>query len=106
MEPSNALPIVWKNVMQLENNWLYDPQAFTLDSVPPAEDEIVAGGIGRNFISRDLLEATSMDDAMNVRFCLLLLPILMNSFITLVFSLSVLISSEDQIVRNFCGAFL
>ncbi|KAH1251530.1 hypothetical protein GmHk_05G014386 [Glycine max] len=39
--------------------------AFTLDSVPPAEDEIVAGGIGRNFISRDLLEATSMDDAMN-----------------------------------------
>ncbi|XP_028247364.1 uncharacterized protein LOC114424719 [Glycine soja] len=39
--------------------------AFTLDSDPPAEDEIVAGGIGRNFISRDLLEATSMDDAMN-----------------------------------------
>ncbi|XP_027918343.1 uncharacterized protein LOC114177267 [Vigna unguiculata] len=38
--------------------------AFTLDSVPPAEDEIVAGGIGRNFISRDLLEATSMDDAL------------------------------------------
>ncbi|KAK7399139.1 hypothetical protein VNO78_10315 [Psophocarpus tetragonolobus] len=38
---------------------------FTLDSVPPVEDEIVAGGIGRNFISRDLLEATSMDDAMN-----------------------------------------
>ncbi|KAG5030013.1 hypothetical protein JHK87_013527 [Glycine soja] len=74
--------------------------AFTLDSVPPAEDEIVAGGIGRNFISRDLLEATSMDDAMNVRFCLLLLPILMNSFITLVFSLSVLISSEDQIVQD------
>lgn len=89
-----------------KKNWLYDLQAFTLDSDPPAEDEIVAGGIGRNFISRDLLEATSMDDAMNVRFCLLLLPILMNSFITLVFSLSVLISSEDQIVRNFCGAFL
>ncbi|TKY60691.1 hypothetical protein E2542_SST17790 [Spatholobus suberectus] len=39
--------------------------AFTLDSVTPAEDEIVAGGIGRNFISRDLLEATSMDDEMN-----------------------------------------
>ncbi|CAJ1937327.1 unnamed protein product [Sphenostylis stenocarpa] len=39
--------------------------AFTLDSVPPVEDEIVAGGIGRNFISRDLLEATSMDDAMS-----------------------------------------
>ncbi|KAK7318149.1 hypothetical protein RJT34_02847 [Clitoria ternatea] len=39
--------------------------AFTLNSVPPAEEEIVAGGIGRNFISRDFLEATSMDDAMN-----------------------------------------
>ncbi|KAM0059841.1 putative peptidase C45 [Helianthus debilis subsp. tardiflorus] len=37
--------------------------AFTLNSVPPAESEIVAGGIGRNFISRDLLEATSLDDA-------------------------------------------
>lgn len=39
--------------------------AFTLNSVPPSEDEIVAGGIGRNFISRDLLETTSMDDALN-----------------------------------------
>ncbi|WVZ22833.1 hypothetical protein V8G54_001377 [Vigna mungo] len=39
--------------------------AFTLNSVPPAEDEIVAGGIGRNFISRDLLEAASMDDALS-----------------------------------------
>ncbi|PSS11347.1 Acyl-coenzyme A:6-aminopenicillanic-acid-acyltransferase [Actinidia chinensis var. chinensis] len=38
--------------------------AFTLNSVPPTEDEIVAGGIGRNFISRDLLEAISMDDAL------------------------------------------
>ncbi|XP_057968849.1 uncharacterized protein LOC131158189 isoform X2 [Malania oleifera] len=38
--------------------------AFTLNSVPPYEDEIVAGGIGRNFISRDLLEATSIDDAL------------------------------------------
>ncbi|KAK9276361.1 hypothetical protein L1049_005893 [Liquidambar formosana] len=39
--------------------------AFTLNSVPPSEDEIVAGGIGRNFISRDLLEATSIDDALS-----------------------------------------
>ncbi|XP_065858757.1 uncharacterized protein [Euphorbia lathyris] len=39
--------------------------AFTLNSVPPSETEIVAGGIGRNFISRDLLEATSIDDALN-----------------------------------------
>ncbi|XP_021754292.1 acyl-coenzyme A:6-aminopenicillanic-acid-acyltransferase 40 kDa form-like isoform X2 [Chenopodium quinoa] len=38
--------------------------AFTLNSVPPREDEIVAGGIGRNFISRDLLEATSSSDAL------------------------------------------
>ncbi|KAA8520903.1 hypothetical protein F0562_011576 [Nyssa sinensis] len=38
--------------------------AFTLNSVPPSEDEIVAGGIGRNFISRDLLEAISIDDAL------------------------------------------
>lgn len=37
--------------------------AFTLNSVPPGESEIVAGGIGRNFISRDLLEATSIEDA-------------------------------------------
>ncbi|KAL8201040.1 hypothetical protein R6Q57_012379 [Mikania cordata] len=37
--------------------------AFTLNSVPPTESEIVAGGIGRNFISRDLLEATSLEDA-------------------------------------------
>ncbi|XAR70221.1 Isopenicillin-N N-acyltransferase [Bertholletia excelsa] len=42
--------------------------AFTLNSVPPSEDEIQAGGIGRNFISRDLLEATSMDDALT-RIC-------------------------------------
>lgn len=39
--------------------------AFTLNSVPPSIDEIVAGGIGRNFISRDLLEATSIDDALS-----------------------------------------
>ncbi|KNA16067.1 hypothetical protein SOVF_092540 [Spinacia oleracea] len=38
--------------------------AFTLNSVPPSEDEIVAGGIGRNFISRDLLEAINIDDAL------------------------------------------
>ncbi|ONI07299.1 hypothetical protein PRUPE_5G112000 [Prunus persica] len=38
--------------------------AFTLNSVPPSESEIVAGGIGRNFISRDLLEAASIDDAL------------------------------------------
>ncbi|CAL0312607.1 unnamed protein product [Lupinus luteus] len=39
--------------------------AFTLNSVPPGEDEIVAGGIGRNFVSRDILEATGIDDALN-----------------------------------------
>ncbi|XP_040376902.1 uncharacterized protein LOC102699290 isoform X3 [Oryza brachyantha] len=39
--------------------------AFTLDSVPPARGEVVAGAIARNFVSRDLLEATSLDDAMN-----------------------------------------
>ncbi|XP_076936297.1 uncharacterized protein LOC143603375 [Bidens hawaiensis] len=39
--------------------------AFTLNAVPPAESEIVAGGIGRNFISRDLLEATSLEDAIS-----------------------------------------
>ncbi|XP_068308875.1 uncharacterized protein [Pyrus communis] len=37
---------------------------FTLNSVPPSENEIVAGGIGRNFVSRDLLEASSIDDAL------------------------------------------
>ncbi|KAI3407185.1 uncharacterized protein J3R85_021232 [Psidium guajava] len=36
---------------------------FTLNAVPPSKEEIVAGGIGRNFISRDLLEATSMENA-------------------------------------------
>ncbi|XP_047342251.1 uncharacterized protein LOC124945797 [Impatiens glandulifera] len=39
--------------------------AFTLNSVPPLESEIDAGGIGRNFISRDLLEATSLEDALD-----------------------------------------
>ncbi|XP_024173490.1 uncharacterized protein LOC112179327 [Rosa chinensis] len=38
--------------------------AFTLNSVPPSESEIVPGGIGRNFISRDLLEAKSIIDAL------------------------------------------
>lgn len=42
---------------------------FTLNAVPPAEDEIVAGGIGRNFVSRHILEAQGIDDAINVRFC-------------------------------------
>ncbi|KAH7513805.1 hypothetical protein FEM48_Zijuj11G0024800 [Ziziphus jujuba var. spinosa] len=39
--------------------------AFTLNSVPPSKNEIVAGGIGLNFISRDLLEATSINDALS-----------------------------------------
>ncbi|KAI4315495.1 hypothetical protein L6164_028295 [Bauhinia variegata] len=39
--------------------------AFTLNSVPPAEDEIVSCGIGRNFVSRDLLEAANLDDALS-----------------------------------------
>ncbi|KAL3498946.1 hypothetical protein ACH5RR_041678 [Cinchona calisaya] len=39
--------------------------AFTLNSVPPSESEIAAGGIGRNFISRDLLEAKSIEDALS-----------------------------------------
>ncbi|KAG8382174.1 hypothetical protein BUALT_Bualt05G0049300 [Buddleja alternifolia] len=38
--------------------------AFTLNSVPPSEHEIAAGAIGRNFISRDLLEAQTLDDAL------------------------------------------
>lgn len=42
-------------------------QAFTLNSVPPANDEIVAGAIARNFVSRDLLEAKNLEDAMHVR---------------------------------------
>lgn len=42
-----------------------------MNSVPPVESEIVAGGIGRNFISRDLLEAASLEDAITVRFGLL-----------------------------------
>ncbi|KAK3163266.1 hypothetical protein QOZ80_1AG0001430 [Eleusine coracana subsp. coracana] len=37
--------------------------AFTLDSVPPVNEEIVAGAIARNFVSRDLLEARNLDDA-------------------------------------------
>lgn len=60
------------NVLMV-HNLLYSPQAFTLNSVPPTKDEIVAGGIGRNFVSRDILEATSLDDALYVRFCSLFL---------------------------------
>uniref|UniRef100_A0A7N0SVB1 Peptidase C45 hydrolase domain-containing protein n=1 Tax=Kalanchoe fedtschenkoi TaxID=63787 RepID=A0A7N0SVB1_KALFE len=40
-------------------------QAFTLNSVPPSQVEIEAGSIARNFISRDLLEATSINDALH-----------------------------------------
>uniref|UniRef100_A0A804L0L3 Peptidase C45 hydrolase domain-containing protein n=1 Tax=Musa acuminata subsp. malaccensis TaxID=214687 RepID=A0A804L0L3_MUSAM len=43
-------------------------QAFTLNSVPPRLEEIIAGGIGRNLISRDLLEATSLEDSLD-RIC-------------------------------------
>ncbi|KAJ1298277.1 hypothetical protein BS78_01G441200 [Paspalum vaginatum] len=42
--------------------------AFTLNSVPPVNDEIVAGAISRNFVSRDLLEAKNLEDAMH-RIC-------------------------------------
>ncbi|CAL9101849.1 unnamed protein product [Musa textilis] len=42
--------------------------AFTLNSVPPRLEEMIAGGIGRNLISRDLLEATSLEDALD-RIC-------------------------------------
>ncbi|CAL4966089.1 unnamed protein product [Urochloa decumbens] len=42
--------------------------AFTLDSVPPMNDEISPGAIARNFVSRDLLEAKNIDDAMH-RIC-------------------------------------
>jgi hypothetical protein len=37
---------------------------FTLNSVPLASEEAVAGGVARNFISRDLLEAHNLDDAL------------------------------------------
>lgn len=40
-------------------------QAFTLDSVPPAIGEVAAGAIALNFVSRDLLEARDLDDAMH-----------------------------------------
>ncbi|MCO5577066.1 hypothetical protein L7F22_030888 [Adiantum nelumboides] len=36
---------------------------FTLNAVPLSPQEVVAGGIGRNFISRDLLEATCLQSA-------------------------------------------
>ncbi|XP_078174773.1 uncharacterized protein LOC144568341 isoform X1 [Carex rostrata] len=42
--------------------------AFTLNSVPPLNNEVIAGGIGRNFVSRDLLEALGIDDALD-RIC-------------------------------------
>ncbi|KAH7421538.1 hypothetical protein KP509_13G062900 [Ceratopteris richardii] len=37
---------------------------FTLNAVPPLPDEVVAGGIGRNFVSRDLLESTCLEVAL------------------------------------------
>eukprot|EP00897_Mesotaenium_endlicherianum_P001023 jgi/Mesen1/10921/ME000095S10260 len=42
--------------------WL--AQAFTLNATPPEACEVVPGGIGRNFVSRDLLEASSLEDAL------------------------------------------
>ena len=38
--------------------------AFTLNFLPPTEGEIVPADIGRNFVSRDLLEATGIADAL------------------------------------------
>ncbi|KAK8476721.1 hypothetical protein V6N11_072695 [Hibiscus sabdariffa] len=38
--------------------------AFTQNSVLPIEGDIVPAGIGRSFVSRDLLEATSIADAL------------------------------------------
>ncbi|KAK6947875.1 hypothetical protein RJ641_001348 [Dillenia turbinata] len=46
---------------------LASQKVFTFNTVPPTEDEIVAGSIGRNFISRDLHEATDIDDASSTR---------------------------------------
>lgn len=37
---------------------------FTLNAVPPTKEEVEVGGIGRNFISRDLLEAVSIEHAL------------------------------------------
>lgn len=39
---------------------------FTLNAVPLAPEEAVAGGISRNFVSRDLLEAHNIEDAIKV----------------------------------------
>ncbi|XP_068647286.1 uncharacterized protein [Aristolochia californica] len=39
--------------------------AFTLDSVSPSMEEIIPGGIDRNLISHDLLNATGLDDAIS-----------------------------------------
>jgi hypothetical protein len=55
-------------MIQYEVEALNFMQGFTLNAVPPKPSEIVAGGIGRNFVSRDLLEATSLDIAIQV-FC-------------------------------------
>ncbi|XP_024528276.1 uncharacterized protein LOC9630912 isoform X1 [Selaginella moellendorffii] len=38
--------------------------AFTLNAVPLAPSETVRGGVGRNFVSRDLLEAKDFTDAL------------------------------------------
>ncbi|KAF7828183.1 isopenicillin-N N-acyltransferase [Senna tora] len=62
----NSLGLGHNLILKLKpGHMLRVPQAFTLNSVPPNQDEIVAGGIGRNFVSRDILEATSIDDALN-----------------------------------------
>lgn len=37
--------------------------------MPPTNDEVAAGAIGRNFISRDLLETISLENAILVRPC-------------------------------------
>ena len=41
-------------------------QVFTLNAVPLAPEEATYGGICRNFISRDLLEASDLEDALKV----------------------------------------
>lgn len=77
-----------------------------MNSVPPVEDEIVAGGIGRNFISRDILEATSIDDAMKVRFYSLWLLIFINLLMSLVFTYYVLNFIRRSIHQKFLRGIL
>lgn len=78
-------------------------QVFTLNAVPLAPEEAVAGGICRNFISRDLLEASNHRDALKVILGVPNLTKVVRIF-NCTFELSISFCAASMLVEQICGA--